>query len=121
MAKKKVLIVDDEEDICEAMKEILERKGCEVIAVLDTAEALEIFKKEKPQSCIIDIHMPYSPFDGVELLRKIREINKDVQCVMLTCVEEAKRGDEVKALGVEAYFEKPLDSGQFDELIEKVK
>src|SRR4030042_4991433 len=116
MVKKKVLIVDDEAEICDAMKEILERKGCEVIAVVDTAEAWEIFKKERPQSCIIDIHMPYSPFDGVELLRKIREIDKEVKCFMLTCVEESKRGAETKALGVSGYFEKPLDGAQFDDL-----
>lgn len=121
MAKKKVLVVDDEAEICEAMKEILERSGCEVMTALDTGKAWEIFKEKRPESCIIDIHMSFSPFDGVELLRRIREIDKGAQCIMLTCVSEEERGDDVKALGAEAYFEKPLDSGQFDKLIAMIK
>lgn len=108
MAKKKVLVVDDEETISRNLKEMLEMRDCEAFMALDTVTAWELFQKEQSQVCIIDIHMFRSPFDGVELLRKIRQIDQKVKCVILSCVDEKQRRDEINALGVTAYYEKPL-------------
>ena len=119
MPKKKVLVVDDEEGICEFMQDLLERKGCQVFTALDTAQALEIFNKERPGACVLDVHMPYSKFDGVELLRRIREVDKDVLCIMLSRIDSAQKVEEAKKLGVEKYYFKPLVEG-LNQLIEEI-
>ena len=120
MAQKKILIVDDEEDITYSLKEIIENKGCEVFATVRNEEAWDIFKRERPEVCLLDIHMPFSEFDGIELLRRIRSIDKNVQCLFLTRIEDKETKETAKALGVNEYFEKPLDGEEFDKLIEYV-
>jgi len=119
MPKKKVLIVDDEKDISKNLKEIIEMEGCESFTALTTPEAWDIFQREKPDVCVIDIHMAYSPYNGIELLRKIREVNKKVKCIILTCVDAGERGEEAKKIGVQGYYEKPLGD-KFDEFVGKV-
>jgi len=120
MAKKKILIVDDEEDISFSLKEIIENKGCEVFATVKNEDAWEIFQKERPEVCLLDIHMPFSGFDGIELLRRIRAIDKNVKCLFLTRIEDNETKETARALGVNEYFEKPLDGEEFDKLIEYV-
>lgn len=119
METRKVLIVDDEEDICISLKEIIERrKGCQVFAVTNAVDAWKIFQKETPYSCIIDLHMPFCEFDGVELIRKIREINKDSICLVLTRVDD--RVEEIKRMGINGYYIKPLDTDELNKMIDKV-
>ncbi|MCP4653481.1 MAG: response regulator [Candidatus Omnitrophica bacterium] len=120
MAKKKVLLVDDEQFICDNLKSLIERIDCEVFVSMDSGKALKIFQDEKPEVCIIDIHMSESEYDGVELLRRIREIDKDVKCIMLTCVDESESG-VTKDLNVAAYFEKPLCQDGFKQLLDQIK
>jgi DNA-binding response OmpR family regulator len=120
MGAKKVLIVDDEPDISDSLKEIIETKGCRAFATVKSEEGWEIFQREKPDVCIMDIHMPFSKFDGVELLRKIRGIDKKVCCIFLTRIEDKEIKDTVDALGAAAYFEKPLSSEEFEKLMSYV-
>ncbi|MFH1768033.1 MAG: response regulator [Candidatus Omnitrophota bacterium] len=120
MAKRKVLIVDDEADIAESLKEIVKRKGCQAFSALKSEEGWGIFQRERPDICCIDIHMPDSDFDGIELLRKIRDMDKDVRCFLLTRVEDKDKRDEAQRLGVEAYFEKPLSSEEFEKFIDLI-
>lgn len=118
MDKRKVLIVDDEPDICDSFKEFLERKGCQVFTALKSEEAWRIFQKEKPDACSIDLHMAYSEFDGLELLRRIREVDKDVFCVVFTVEEEKEAVEKAKQLGANAYREKPANLEELQELID---
>lgn len=116
---RKVLIVDDEEIISKNLKEIIEMRDCQAFMALTTPEAWEIFQKEKPDVCIIDINMAYSPYNGIELLRKIREVDKKIKCVILTCIDARERGEEAKKFGIQGYYEKPLGSN-FNEFIDNV-
>ena len=120
MAKRKVLIVEDEEKITASLKVMLTRKGCEVLIAEKGEEAWEIFQKERPQACSLDIRLPFSQFDGLELLRRIREIDKEVYCVMLSCLEADVTRGKSKELGADAYFEKPLDSEDIFSLLNEL-
>ena len=120
MSKKKVLIVDDEEGICDFMKDMFERKSCQAFISLDTEEALDIFKREKPHVCIIDVHMPFSKFDGVELLRKIREIDKEAKCVIISRIDDSNKVEEAKSLGVYKYIFKPSSPEEIEKLVEEL-
>ncbi len=116
--QRKVLIVEDEQDICKFMKRMLELKGCQVFAAFTAQEGWEIFQKEKPNAVSIDILLSHSEFDGIELLRRTRKIDKDVLCIMVTRIEDKKSIEEVKALGVAGIFIKPPDAKELDRFIE---
>lgn len=119
MSRRKILIVDDEPEITDSLKSILERKGCQVFTAAKSEEAWEIFQKEKPHACTIDINLPFSNYDGVELLKKIKQADKSVICVMLTCIYAAEdKGKLALDLGADAFKEKPLARKELLQLID---
>jgi len=115
--KRKVLVVDDEKDIGDSFKELLERRNCQVFTALKSEDAWEIFQKERPQACSIDIHMPSSAFDGLELLRKIRDVDKEVFCIVFTVEEEREAKERAEKLGANIYRQKPASIDELEEII----
>ncbi len=104
----KILVVDDEVDITDTLKILLERRGFEVITANSGKEALEKVKKEKPDVVLLDVMMP--DMSGWDVCKKIKEDNetKDIPVIMLTILfgeEERKKSFEVKA---DAHIEKPI-------------
>jgi len=89
MAKKKVLLVDDEIDFLEIFKERLEASDLEVVTASDGNEALEKFKTVKPDAILLDILMPGT--DGLEVLRKIREEDKKIPIFIITAFSNEER------------------------------
>jgi len=116
-SKIKILVVDDEEDITHFTAKILEYDGFKAFKALDGAQALEIFEKERPQICLIDVHLGYSKIDGMEVLRKIKQTDKNTECIMITRITDKDTISEAKKLGVKEYLLKPLASEQW---LEKV-
>ena len=117
----KLLVVDDEEGIVDYMKKIYDNKGYVTFSATDGAVAVEIFKKERPQISLIDVHMPYSPIDGIETLRQIREIDKDAVCIMVTRITEQDKVEAAKKAGAFAYLLKPLTAGDIDKVINEAR
>jgi DNA-binding NtrC family response regulator len=117
MSKRKVLVVDDEQDICDSFKELLERRNCQVFTALKTEDAWEIFQRERPAACSIDIHMPFSAFDGLELLRRIREVDKEVFCIVFTVEEEKEAKEKAERLGTNIYRQKPATIEELEEIM----
>jgi len=121
MEEKKVLVVDDEENITIAISDLFELAKFKVFKALSAEDALKIFERGKPQIAIIDVHMPFSEFDGIELLRRIKNIDKTTRCVMITRIDDKEKIDEAKKLGVEEYLIKPISLEEVKTLIEKLK
>lgn len=119
MGKNKILVVDEEKSITENFKEILETEGCEAFGALTTPEAWEIFQRERPDTCVIEIIMGNSPYNGLELLRKIRQIDKKARCFILTSGLFDKR-EEAEEIGIEGYYEKCLGGDDYDKFIKKL-
>lgn len=109
MGQYKVLVIDDEEDIVIETKDILEKKGFSVFTALESGAALEIFRKESPQICILDVHMPKSPEDGIKILEEIRKLDKNCYCIMLSRVDDQDKVDAARRLGANRYTLKPID------------
>lgn len=103
---KKVLIVDDDPAVCNMLKKFLTKKGYEAIVALSGEEAIKKVKKEKPYAVLLDIRMP--GMDGIETLKKIREIDKEAGIVMITAVKEEEIGKKCLELGAYDYITKPL-------------
>ncbi len=114
---KKILVVDDEEDIAIETREILERKGFRVFIALESNAALDIFHKEKPEICILDVHMPKSTLDGIKILEEIRRLDKTCYCIMLSRVDEQDKIEAARNLGANRYTLKPIDYPQLLELV----
>ena len=103
---KKILVVDDEIDICDFVKNFFEERNFEVLTAFGGVDAIRVIKKEKPCVVLLDIKM--KDMDGIETLGKIRQFDKDVNVIMVTAVEEKDKMDAARKLGARAYITKPL-------------
>lgn len=89
MAKKKILVVDDEVDFTEMMKIRLEANNYEVIIANNGKEVIEIFKKDKPDAILLDIMMP--EVDGITVLKQIRAQDAKIPVFMITAFSNEER------------------------------
>jgi len=107
----RVLVADDEQDIREALVDILLNAGHDVIEAEDGDAALKKGGQEYPDIILLDVMMPL--MDGFEVLRRLRESpdTEDIPVVMLTAVEAAKGEGVAMELGVEHYITKPWEPG----------
>ena len=78
----KILLVDDEESIRNMMRMTLELDGYSVLTAADGPSALTIFQDEFPDVVLLDVRMP--GMDGVEALRRIKEINRDAEVIIIS-------------------------------------
>lgn len=108
MAEKiKVLMVDDEEQFRSTTSKILSRKGYETTMAGSGEEAIEILKESDQDVVVLDIKMP--GMDGHEALARIKEMNPDIQVIMLTghgTMDSAQESLKSKAF---EYLNKPCD------------
>ncbi|MBI4573985.1 MAG: response regulator [candidate division NC10 bacterium] len=103
----RVLVVDDEPDAVELLTEFLRAKGYEVITASDGEEALRKVKEDRPHLILLDVRMP--KLNGLEVLRRVREIDREVGVIMVTAVNEEETGREALKMGAFDYITKPLD------------
>ena len=106
---KKILLVDDEEDMVYAVKMQLEAKGYEVITATDGQAALDKARQESPDLIILDLMLPKMHGYMVCRMLKFDEKYKHIPIVMFTAriqKEDEKLGYEV---GANAYITKPFD------------
>ena len=114
--KHRVLVVDDEPDLCERIKRELDKEGCyEVAVAYDGVEGLEYFKNNRVDVAIADIKMPR--MNGLEMLDKCREITNDFVSVVITGYGDHETAIEALKLGAFNYLKKPI---LLDELITSV-
>jgi len=103
----RVLVVDDEPNAVELLTEFLTAKGYEVIAASNGEEALRRLQEDRPHLILLDVRMPR--MDGLEVLRRVREIDQAVGVIMVTAVHEEETGRRALQLGAFDYITKPLD------------
>ena len=118
---KKILIVDDEEDVRRYLGTFFKDNGFLAITAVDGKEGVQKAADEKPDLITLDVSMPEE--SGVRALRDIQnnEVTKDIPVIIITGVSlDFKRFIETRKQvhPPEGYFEKPVDR---DELLKKVK
>lgn len=104
MAKIKILLVDDEPDFLTLMGLRIESWGYGLIRVSGGREALKALQTKGPDVVVLDYLMP--EMDGVETLKKIRKINKNIPVIMFTAHPEMKVISGTEHLGVSAFIPK---------------
>ena len=107
MAIEKVLIVDDDQNICDLLRIYLEKEGYSVILSYDGQEALVKFNALKPDIVLLDVMLP--SLDGWQVCREIRK-KSDVPIIMITAKSETFDKVLGLELGADDYIVKPLDT-----------
>ncbi len=124
MGQGRILIIDDDPDITEAMSVVLENKGYVIDSAADSSEGMERLQANRPDLIILDVMMRTSQ-EGFELSRKLKSTAeyKDIPILMLTAVKD-KTGLDFKStagddawLPVEEFLDKPVKP---DVLLDKV-
>lgn len=120
MDKTRILVVDDEPDICETTKNFLTRRGHEVFTALTKEEALLQIKNKHPQIILLDIRLKEA--SGIDILKEAKQIDKDVKVVMVTALDDEQNMKQAKAWGADDYIAKPFTAAYLnDVLIQKLK
>ena len=123
----KILVVDDDSDILDAVTMILESQGYEVVTAQDGIEALANLKAEKPALMILDMLMP--KMDGFAVCKELQDPRwskyRDVPILILTSVREeaSRRRYELETgleLNVDDYVEKPMAPDILLDRVEKL-
>jgi CheY-like chemotaxis protein len=124
---KTVLVVDDEPDALDFVKEVLETEGFEVITASDGSKGLDTMRKEKPDLVFLDVQMPV--MDGFQVFQEMKRDDelKAIPVVMLTGIREKVgigfSADEMKDYMGErptAYLEKPIEPTKVREALKKI-
>ena len=83
MANEKILVVDDDTNICELLRLYLTKEGYQVTVANDGEEGLEKFNQVKPDMVLLDVMMP--KMDGLEVCRRIRKAGNTPHAAVLQC------------------------------------
>ena len=104
--KKRILIIDDDSNICRTASRILEGAGYEVVTASDGLEGISRFSEGKFDLVYTDMVMPR--MTGLEVLRSIRDQNNDIPVVLITAQPDTDIYNKAHEFGVTDYLLKPL-------------
>ena len=113
MNKHKILIVDDETGYSQLMVDYFKYHGYDVMAANNLEDALNIFKRERPQAVLLDFNMPV--VTGEKLLPMLQSIDPKIRVIVISGVIEEEVEEQFKGMGYFAFFRKG------DLSLEKVK
>lgn len=105
--RSRLLIVDDEKDVRDTLTEFFAEKGFEAHSASSGAEAIRLLKVLRPHLILLDVKMP--EMSGIETLRKIRELDREVGIIMVTGLHDERIGRESLKYGASDYITKPID------------
>ena len=105
-----ILVVDDEEEIRKILTQILEKEGFKVITAPDGQQAMQKICFEAPDAVLLDVRMP--GLNGMEVLKKIKEIDDDLPVVLITAYADIHQAVEAMKKGAYDYLSKPFDNNE---------
>jgi len=103
-----ILVVDDEQSVCDVLSNLFARMGCRTKAVFSAEEALSTLNGEKPGVALLDIRLP--GMNGLELLGELKKVSPDTEVIMIT--RYASTDTAIEAIRKEAcdYLPKPFEN-----------
>ncbi len=120
MSDRRILVVDDEQDILDLLKDVLSGEGFEVDTAVDARGALDLIRNHIYEVAVLDFNLP--DMDGIMLHRQIRQMDEelaDKTVFMSGMTQDGSRMDYYAAVGG-AFLAKPFDVGQVLEAIQAV-
>ncbi|MCD6307959.1 MAG: response regulator [Candidatus Latescibacteria bacterium] len=115
----KIMVVDDEENIREVLESFLESEGYDVISAESGAGALSALEYDEPHIVLLDIRMP--DIDGIQCLRRLKEVNEDIQVVMMSGFATLQMAQKSLEIGAFDYIRKPLSFVHLKEVIQQIR
>ena len=116
--KVKILVVDDEAIVRESLRDWLSDVGHQVLTAENGPQALEVIEKQKPGIAIVDLVMP--GMDGIELLRRAKEISPGIEMIIITAYGSIPTAITAMREGAYDYIEKPFCPEKAELLIERL-
>lgn len=116
MENKTILVVDDNIEFCENVKDIAELEGYRVLTAYDGFQALDAVRSKNPDIVLLDIKMP--GMDGVTAFKKIKEVSPSVRVIMVTAFSVEEMVKETLREGAFGFMRKPLE---FERLFEVIR
>ncbi len=108
MATKRILICDDDKAVSDFLERFLQKEGYSQIETVTSGEAaVEKMKNNNYQLVLLDIRMP--GIDGIETLKRIKEINSSAAVIMITGFPEIETAQQAVKMGAYDYIVKPFD------------
>jgi len=107
MTDPRVLLIDDEKELLEVLSERLRTRGMNVQTAESGEEALKKIQESTFDAIVLDLAMP--GLDGIETLRRMKEISPGIQVILLTGHATVQKSIEVMKLGAMDLLEKPTD------------
>jgi len=119
MAKKKLLIVDDDKDLMQGLNIRLRANGYETVFAGDGYSAVKIAKEEKPDLILLDLGLPAG--DGFIVMERLKNLSSLSFIPIIVLSARDPEGNREKAIqaGANAYFQKPADNEELLETIER--
>ena len=115
--KRRILAIDDEPSMTEWLKILLEHAGYEVKTALIGTRGEEIFKSWHPDAVVTDMMLP--DVDGIELVRKCKQLDPEVEVIVVTGQGNIPRSVEAVKAGAYDFLEKPIDADRLLDKLEK--
>lgn len=113
-----VLLVDDDESVCDGLSRILSIKGYEVRATSSAKEALKALTESRFNILLTDLKMP--EMNGITLLKEARKIAPNIGVIIMTGYGEVTSYIEAMDFGADEYMNKPIKSEELDIIIKKL-
>ena len=118
MADKKILVIDDDQDVLDSISAVLSSKGYKVITAIDGNGGVNKFKSEKPDMVLCDMMMEKVDA-GIKTAKIIRDENSKVPIYLLSSIGEATSNNvSISEIGFNGVLQKPVDP---DTLIAQIK
>ena len=106
----KVLIIDDEKDICFLISEILKDENYNTSIALNSDEAISKFNEIKPDLIILDVWLSNSKLDGIEILKEFKSINSNIPIIIISGHGTVDLAVKSIKNGAYDFLEKPFNS-----------
>ena len=115
---KRILLVDDNLDLAQSLKQLLELEGHQVAMVTDPLTALELAARAAPEICILDLELPI--MDGYELAKRLRELpaTKNAMLIALTGYGWDHDPRRSREAGFAHHLLKPVDTARLTRILE---
>jgi two-component system NtrC family response regulator len=117
MIRGRIVVIDDEVNAAAALETLLREDGYEVSRAHDGRAGLELIAKEAPDLVLTDLRMP--EVDGIELLKRVKEIRPDCMVILMTAYGTVKTAVKAMKLGAEDYVSKPIDMEELEIVLQK--
>lgn len=114
---KKILLVDDQQEVREIIGEFLALRGYNVTEAEDGQIALKRFRESKPDMAIVDVEMPV--MNGLQFSKQILEDNPDFPIIMITAFVEKHTPKKIESLGIRKILNKPLNLNDLHSAIQE--